>query len=404
VTQALGNAGALSEVLESTNTLLRDVFLADEVTISLRDEAGPIIRPRLGKGTGQRQAVLPEDTPLYQQLLQSRKSMLLDRRRDDFELIPIYAENRFWLDLTANQIIAPLLDGADLIGTVGLGRSHGDDSFTFEDVALLDNVAAHVAAALNSVRLGEELAQSREMDLVAQCSNMLLHDLKNYLAPLRMVAQNLVKYKDRPDIATIAAQDVERVAARMEGLIHKLSEARAKLQLQGGRLDVESLVRTVLEDMQVTKRTGLAVELELQAGQPVVGDEGMLRRLLENLISNALESMNGEGHLRISTQCRRLGQNGKSQIVLTVADRGCGMAEEFLRERLFHPFATTKRGGLGLGLYQSRAIVRAHGGELRVKSILGQGTTVEVALAAAATNGDRSGPGRPEIESSGVTS
>jgi putative PEP-CTERM system histidine kinase len=403
VTQALGNAASRSEVLAGAHTLLQEVFLADEITIALRDEASPTIRPRAGKGQGDPAAVLPEDTPLYHRLRQERRAMLLDRRRDDFEQIPIYAENRFWLEHTASHLCAPICDGPELVGVLGLQRRHGDDAFTFEDVTLLDNVAAHVSATLNSVRLAEELAQSREMDLVAQCSNMLLHDLKNYLAPLRMVAQNLVKFKDRPDIASIAAQDVERVATRMEGLILKLSEARTRLHLEGTQLDLDALVRTVLEDMQVAKRPGTQMHLDLQAGLPVVGDEGMLRRVLENVIANALDAMNGSGTLRINSRPRPAQQNGKSQVLLNVADSGCGMSEEFLRDQLFHPFATTKRGGLGLGLYQSRAIIRAHGGEMHVASRLGQGTTVELVLATSAIASHTAGPAQPQVESSWVT-
>ena len=404
VTESLGAALEKKDVLQSVNTVLREVFLADEVTIALRDEGGPTIRPCLGKGTGDRQAALAEDTPLFQRLRQARRSMLLDQRRDDFELIPIYAENRFWIDSTASQLVAPLLDGPELVGVVGLARSHGDDSFTFEDVALLDSVAVHLAAALRSARLAEDLAQSREMDLVAQCSSMLLHDLKNYLAPLRMVAQNLVKYKDRPEAAVVAAQDLERVTARMEALVRKLSEARENPRLDSRHLDVNELVRSVLGDMQVDKRAGLEMQLDLQAGIPILGDESMLRRVLENLLTNAIESMNDQGRVRIQSTHGPAGHNGGSQVVLTVADTGCGISEEYLRDRLFHPFATTKRGGLGLGLYQSRAIIRAHGGDFQISSVPGQGTTVQVALTAATTNGNKAGPVQARAEVNGVSS
>jgi signal transduction histidine kinase len=77
-----------------------------------------------------------------------------------------------------------------------------------------------------------------------------------------------------------------------------------------------------------------------------------------------------------------IGPTGTS-VLLAVSDTGPGMSESFLRERLFRPFATTKRQGLGLGLYQCRSIVKAHGAHLRVESAPGRGATFRFVLDAA---------------------
>jgi putative PEP-CTERM system histidine kinase len=378
VTWGLSAATEREEVLRCADAMLRDIFLADEITVGWRGHASPAIRPHMGKGTGDGHLVLEEDTPLYEHLRSKRRAMLLDRRSDDFEYIPIYAENRFWLDATASQMIAPLLDGKDLVGTVGMERNHKDDSFTFEDVALLESVVGHVASTLRSARLAEELAESREMDMVAQWSNMLLHDLKNYLSPLRMVAQNVLEFRDRPDIADIAAQDIRGVADRMEALVRKLSDLRENPRLEMQRVDMDELVQKTLAGLQVNRRSGLQLQLDLETGLRALGDEQLLRRVLENLVTNSIEAMNGEGRLGIRTAHRKMGHDAK--VHLSVDDAGCGISDAFLKERLFRPFATTKKDGLGLGLYQSRAIVRAHGGEFHLRSKPGCGTTVEIVL------------------------
>jgi signal transduction histidine kinase len=72
--------------------------------------------------------------------------------------------------------------------------------------------------------------------------------------------------------------------------------------------------------------------------------------------------------------------------VLSVADNGCGMSQAFLKESLFRPFQSTKKKGLGIGLFQSRAIVQAHGGGMHVESEVGKGTTFSVSLPA---NGEK---------------
>ena len=382
VTRAMESGIDTESVLESAHALLRDIFLAEDVTLALREKATLVIVPRAGHGIGDPRAVLVDDSPLALRLAADRHALLLDRRPDDFEYISIYAENGVWLDATASQIVAPLLDGARLVGSIGLHRSHRDDPFTYEDVALLDSVASHVSARLREVQQAEEMAENREMNLISQWSNMLLHDLKNYLSPLRLVALNLVQFKEKPGIAELAAGDIGLVADRMDALVRTLSELRDDPSRSQHRIDLNQLVHTTLTQMQVERRETLQVELDLDRQAAVTGDQDMLQRVLENLVTNAIEAMDGAGTLTIQTRSEAM-RNNSSLVHVSVQDTGVGMPPEFVREHLFRPFATTKRGGLGLGLYQSRSIVRAHGGELKVESHQGVGTTFQIIMTAA---------------------
>ena len=399
VTRALESAVERAPLLESAHTLLRDVFLADEITIALKEESTLLIRPCLGRGTRDARVVLEEASPLCQRLRQERHALLLNRRPDDFEYIAIYAENRAWLDATASQIVAPLLDGPQLIGCVGLERKHRDDPFTYEDVALLDSIAVHLAAALRSAQLAQELADSREMHLISQWSNLLLHDLKNYLAPLRLISHNLVQFQEDPNITQIASRDISRVTDRMETLVRALSDLRDK-PLASARIEFNDLIQATLAQMHVERRSTLHVQLELDPSAAVQGDESMLRRVLENLVTNAIEAMDGSGTLTIRTEKQEIPRDD-SLVQVSVQDTGSGIPEEFLREKLFRPFATTKKNGLGLGLYQCRSIVRAHGGELKVESEPGKGTTFRIIMAAA--GGDpNGGPAHHAVSPSGA--
>lgn len=388
LTQSLRDAVDEDAILDRVVPLLVGSFLADEHTISLKDRIGGGIRPRVGKGSGASSEVLESDSPLHVQLESGRGTLLLDRKKTDLTFIPIYAENERWLSATASQLVAPLLDGGQLVGTIGLERRKDRDRFTFEDVALLDSFAAHVAASLRSAQLVRELTETREVELISQWSSMLLHDLKNHLAPLRMAAANLVENLDNPDLVASCARDIDQVADRMDHLVHRLRELRQSHQSNAESLCPNELVREVVDGMPILKTPTLQVDLTLKATRSTRGDRGMLRRVLENLLQNAVEATNGSGTVTISTQ--DLQSNGSAQVRIGVADTGCGISEEFLRDRLFRPFATTKRKGVGLGLYQCRSIVTNHGGELRVRSEVGKGTTVEILLNASEDEG-RSG-------------
>jgi len=89
---------------------------------------------------------------------------------------------------------------------------------------------------------------------------------------------------------------------------------------------------------------------------------------------NAKEAMGGKGEIRLSTAAET------GWVVLSVTDRGCGMSAEFMQRSLFRPFQTTKKNGLGIGMFQSKMIVEAHGGRLAVTSEVGAGTTFQMYL------------------------
>jgi signal transduction histidine kinase len=230
------------------------------------------------------------------------------------------------------------------------------------------------------VELARDLAEAREIELLSQWSNMILHDLKNYLSPLRLIVQNMRMHMGNVEFQKEALEDLSAVTERMETMVRRLSELREGPRLVEGVVDVNGVVNDALNELKLARRTALAVETDLAAVGGVRGDAGMLRRVVENLITNAVDAMDGKGTLVIRTRSERAGGNGSSVFHLTVTDTGPGMDEVFIRERLFRPFASTKKRGLGLGLYQCRSIIDAHGGEIQVESRPGRGTTFRVVL------------------------
>ena len=95
---------------------------------------------------------------------------------------------------------------------------------------------------------------------------------------------------------------------------------------------------------------------------------------MTNLVLNARDALGPGGRIRVRTEL--VG----GSVVLTVTDNGCGMSAAFLKDSLFRPFQSTKKKGLGIGMFQSRMIVEAHGGSIRVESETGKGSTFRVSL------------------------
>ncbi|NNF06419.1 MAG: GAF domain-containing protein [Candidatus Eisenbacteria bacterium] len=371
-------------MLRQAASLLKEVFRAEEATIALTDSNQKTLKVREGKGQDVLGLCLEESSRLATKLITEHRAQILDRNPEDFEYVPIYVEDDDWLKATASQIVAPLAIGNQLIGLIGLERSHPEDRFSFEDLDLLDNMSAQIAAVVRSVQLAGDLAQAREMELVSQWSSMLLHDMKNHLAPLRMIVQNMQLHHDNAQFREEAVKDIGNVADNIEALILRLHQLRERPDLDHRPIDFDALVKECVERLKVKSYSGITLDLDLNSELAVEGDREMLRRVLENLITNAIEAMEQHGTLRLTSKSFKHVQ--EPRLLFSVSDSGSGMDEKFIRERLFRPFATTKSKGMGIGLYQCRIIVRAHRGDLAVHSVPNEGTTFELSLPGANAN------------------
>lgn len=132
----------------------------------------------------------------------------------------------------------------------------------------------------------------------------------------------------------------------------------------------------------------ISIVKSIDAGIEIMIDPDMLERALENIIINATEAMQNGGRLMIT-----VGRKGK-RTQIAIEDNGTGMTDEFIRERLFKPFQTTKKHGTGLGLWQVKNIVDQMGGTVDISSCLTEGTcfTISIPEAKACSGNDDNKP------------
>ena len=120
--------------------------------------------------------------------------------------------------------------------------------------------------------------------------------------------------------------------------------------------------------------TNVELMRKLQPLPRIFADREQIQSVVTNLVLNARDALGSGGRIQVRTE------NRGERVVLSVVDNGCGMSQAFLKESLFRPFQSTKKKGLGIGLFQSRAIVQAHGGGMHVESEVGKGTTFIISL------------------------
>jgi putative PEP-CTERM system histidine kinase len=211
-----------------------------------------------------------------------------------------------------------------------------------------------------------EVAQAKEMEAFRTMSAFFVHDLKNAASSLNLMLKNLPVHFDDPEFRADALRGIGNTAERIDGMIARLSSLREQREHTRVDTDLNQVVDASLA--RVNAAPGLEVVRTLQPVPAIKADREQIESVVTNLVLNARDAVNGAGRIEIRTE-----QRG-NRVVLSVVDNGCGMSPTFVRDSLFRPFQSTKKKGLGIGLFQSRAIVLAHGGGLQVESEAGKGT------------------------------
>ncbi len=274
-----------------------------------------------------------------------------------------------------NRWCLPLRAGETTVGALVLADRVNGASYTAEELQLLGCIADHVTSVLLNLRLAHEVASAREMEAFQTMSAFFVHDLKNAASSLNLMLKNLPVHFDDPEFRQDALRGIGNTARRIDGMIGRLTELRQSPAFKPVEADLNQLVSDVLSSIESMPQVEL--KKELHPLPAIRADREQIQSVVTNLVLNARDALGPGG--RIGVQTELVG----TSVVLSVSDNGCGMSDEFINQSLFRPFQTTKNKGIGIGMYQSRRIVEAHGGSIRVESQKGKGSTFRVILPAA---------------------
>jgi putative PEP-CTERM system histidine kinase len=288
----------------------------------------------------------------------------------------ILAENREFLTRHRLSFVIPLYEGDQISGFIALGEQVvPDEQYRYEDYDLMKTMARQASIAIQHQRLSEELTRARSMEAVGSLATFVVHDLKNLVATVSLIVENAGAHIDNPEFQQDMLGSLKNTADKMLGLIARLKNLGESELYNLRPCQLLPLVQKSarMVGSTLTASSGVTVE---GTDEVALADERELQKVLLNLFINGLEASQGDRRIVLA----EVGFEGAPFIRVT--DTGCGMSQRFIRKDLFTPFQTTKKEGLGIGLYQSRQIVAAHGGRIEVSSVEGQGTVFTVWLQA----------------------
>ncbi|OPY15871.1 MAG: Sensor protein ZraS [Syntrophus sp. PtaB.Bin138] len=266
----------------------------------------------------------------------------------------------------------PLNAAGHLVGVMTLSEKVFYQPLTFEESELVRTIANQAAAALMNLTLAERLRQAKELEAFQTMSAFFMHDLKNLASKLSLVTQNLPEHMDNPEFRADALKTLSQSVTKINGMSSRLSMLSQKLALSFQETDLNELVEDAVADTKGYVK--VPVSMQLGVAPALSADRDQLLKVLENLLMNASDAVGNDGRIGVST-----GRHD-NWAVITVMDTGCGMTREFMEKNLFRPFQTTKKQGMGIGLYHCKTIVEAHGGRIHVESEEGKGTAFKVLL------------------------
>lgn len=278
----------------------------------------------------------------------------------------VLAENRSFFERYRVSFVVPLCYGERLTGFIVLGEQLiVDEQYRYEDFDLMKTIARQASVAIQHQLVSERLMQAKAMEAMGSLATFVAHDLKNLAATFSLILENAADHLDNPEFQKDMLSALRGTAVKMQGLVGRLKN-----------FDESELYHLYPVDLlALVERSALMMQSEAVIVQgtreTALADEEKISKVVLNLLLNGIEASGPGSEVVVA-----VGFAGAPFIKVT--DRGCGMSPRFLKTKLFAPFCSTKPNGLGIGLYQCRQIVTAHGGRIEVSSVEGEGTSFTV--------------------------
>ncbi|QGN53411.1 XrtA/PEP-CTERM system histidine kinase PrsK [Novosphingobium sp. Gsoil 351] len=275
------------------------------------------------------------------------------------------------LDEPRAWALVPLLHFERLVGVIVLARPAHERELDWEDFDLLRVAGRQLASYLAEHAGQEALLDASRFDEFNRRIAFVMHDVKNLASQLTLLCRNAERHGDNPAFRADMQITVRNAAEKLNGLIAKLSRYGANPLERMEEIDPVAIAAAV------AARQGQAhpiVVADAASRVRAIGNRETLEQVLVHLVQNAIDASENDAPITLVVRSEGL------HAAIEVIDSGTGMSPDFVRNRLFKPFVSTKPGGFGIGAFEARELVRAMQGRLDVESREGLGSRFVIRL------------------------
>jgi len=264
----------------------------------------------------------------------------------------------------------PLIHNERLVGIVLLAHPFVRRPLDWEDFDLFRTAGQQAASYLAEARSHHALADAQRFDEFNRRFAFIMHDIKNLVSQLRLVARNAERHAENPEFRADMIATLQSSVKKMDDMLVRLSRDRTVDAQPAKPVPVYDLVAAIA----VVKNRVHPVIVSGDQWLTALADATTLEQAIAHLVQNAIDASPDDEPVRIVVA------SGDDEVTIDISDTGEGMSPEFIRTRLFQPFASTKDGGFGIGAYEARSLIIAMGGRLQVESRQGEGTRFTIYL------------------------
>jgi putative PEP-CTERM system histidine kinase len=266
--------------------------------------------------------------------------------------------------------LVPLIHFDRLVGVIVLARPRNPRQLDWEDFDLLRVAGQQLASYLAEQAGQQALMDASRFDEFNRRMAFVMHDIKNLVSQLSLLAANAEKHADNPAFRADMLVTLRNSADKLSALLARLGRYGSGQASASGEIELVMLAKGI-----AARFAGVhPVHLTREEPVRVMGNREALEQALIHLVQNAIDASEGGAPVFLDVSAE--GLSGTIEVV----DAGHGMSPEFVRTGLFKPFVSSKSGGFGIGAFEARELVKAMGGRVTVESREGLGTRFAVAL------------------------
>ena len=266
--------------------------------------------------------------------------------------------------------LVPLIHFDRLVGVIVLARPRNPRQLDWEDFDLLRVAGQQLASYLSEQAGQQALMDATRFDEFNRRMAFVMHDIKNLVSQLSLLAANAEKHADNPAFRADMLVTLRNSADKLSALLARLGRYGSGQVSRLEPIELVELARSIADRFNAVHPVALTRDTPVR----VMGNREALEQALIHLVQNAIDV--SEPGMPVFLDVAGEGLRG----AIDVVDSGKGMTPEFVRTGLFKPFVSSKAGGFGIGAFEARELVKAMGGRIAVESREGLGTRFSVVL------------------------